>query len=431
MKLNRKIIAIFIVPIIVVGLLISNYITGITINNEIDYAISRTTIPSIIDESNIEFTMKDSFSSVDIECNKIDNVFDGVTFTQSTELQYVNVSCNYSYEGVTREHKFFVTIMKLEETNENIDTTPPVLLYSETYKFYVNEVYNYNITATDDVSDNITLTIDDSSVNYGIPGTYTVIVKAIDEALNETSITIEVNIVNRAVTTVVYEGYYEGATDLVGTSLKTFLHNLIDDHTVYSYTSAWDILSYTDEDPNNTDNVILIYTGRSQDKDLHGGAADDWNREHIWPRSLGGFETTMGPGTDLHALRPSDASINSTRGNKLYGYGTDAVYDGGILTDCLKTSEYFEPRDEVKGDVARMIFYMAVRYEGDDEFQDLEISNNPSGYQMGVLDVLIEWHLNDLPDEFEIERNNRIAEYQGNRNPFIDHPEFVQLIWGD
>ena len=128
-------------------------------------------------------------------------------------------------------------------------------------------------------------------------------------------------------------------------------------------------LQDTDEDPNNPSNVILLYSGASQAKSTNGGGVDDWNREHVWAKSHGDFGTSTGPGTDVHHLRPTDVSVNSTRGNKDFDTGGSPVAQApGSLTDA----DSFEPRDADKGDVARMIFYMSVRYEGGDGFADLE-----------------------------------------------------------
>ena len=230
-----------------------------------------------------------------------------------------------------------------------------------------------------------------------------------------------------------YMEYYIGIGSLEGEALKQFLHDLIDDHIEFSYASLWTALAQTDEDPNNPNNVILFYTGRSQDKDAHGGNADDWNREHVWAKSHGDFGDAIGPGTDMHHIRPTDASVNSARSNLDFDNGGTIVYDGSTPTENYKDSDSFEPRDEVKGDVARMIFYMAVRYEGDDGWPDLEINDlvNNSGPYMGKLSTLLEWHLEDPPDEFEQNRNEVIFSFQGNRNPFIDYPELVELIWGE
>ncbi|ALC90364.1 ribonuclease [Bacillus sp. FJAT-18017] len=225
-------------------------------------------------------------------------------------------------------------------------------------------------------------------------------------------------------------GYYDSAAGKTGEALKTALHNIIDDHTKISYDAVWDALRKTDEDPNNTNNVILLYTGRSQGKFTNGGGVNDWNREHVWAKSHGDFGTTMGAGTDLHHLRPTDVSVNSSRGNKDFDNGgtqhTEAL---GNYTD----SDSWEPRDSVKGDVARMLFYMAVRYEGDSGELDLELNNlvnNGTAPYHGKQSVLLQWHMEDPVDAFERKRNDIIyAQYQHNRNPFIDHPEWVSLIW--
>lgn len=234
--------------------------------------------------------------------------------------------------------------------------------------------------------------------------------------------------VNDAVTNIDYTGYYEGADDLVGEELKAFLHELIDDHKVYSYGDLRDILQETDEDPDNPNNIILLYSGDSIRSTWDSAAT--WNREHVWPKSLGGFESDDA-GSDMHHLRPTYTTVNSTRGNKFFDEGGSLV---SKTDDCYSDGDSFEPRDEVKGDVARMMFYMAVRYEGNDGAagSDLELVNAATSSNSGLLgnlELLIQWHLEDPVDEFEMNRNDVIYSYQENRNPFIDHPEFVELIW--
>lgn len=224
--------------------------------------------------------------------------------------------------------------------------------------------------------------------------------------------------------------YYENAIGKTGTSLKTALHNIIDDHTEISYSNVWEALRNTDEDPHNHNNVILLYTGRSQSKTSNGTSIDSWNREHVWAKSHGDFGTTMGAGTDLHHLRPTDVTVNSSRGNKDFDNGGIAQKEA---PDTYADSDSWEPRDEVKGDVARMIFYMALRYEGDNGELDLEVSetvNNGSAPLHGKLSTLLQWHQQDPVDDFERNRNEVIyQDYQHNRNPFIDHPEWVEAIW--
>lgn len=223
--------------------------------------------------------------------------------------------------------------------------------------------------------------------------------------------------------------YYKEAEGLTGDALKQSLHEIIDDHTELSYSNVWEALRHTDQDPNNPENVKLLYSGMSYSKEDNGGNVDDWNREHVWAKSHGDFGTSMGPGTDLHHLRPTDVTVNSARSNLDFDNGGSAFNEApGTYYD----EDSWEPRDAVKGDVARMIFYMAVRYEGDQGEMDLEVADavGTSGPYIGKLSVLKDWHAMDPVDEREQYRNDVIFEdYQGNRNPFIDHPEYVELIW--
>ncbi|NOY50040.1 MAG: T9SS type A sorting domain-containing protein [Chlorobi bacterium] len=228
------------------------------------------------------------------------------------------------------------------------------------------------------------------------------------------------------------DGYYDDAEGLGGDELKAALHDIIDNHVEYSYNDLRDfILKNTDEDPDNANNVILLYTGRSQAKSTFGGGANDWNREHVWAKSHGGFGNNPPCGTDAHHIRPTDASVNSERGNLDFDEGGTPLEEA---PGCKKDGDSFEPRDEVKGDVARMIFYMAVRYEGSNGEPDLEVVdyvNTSPEPEMGKLQKLLDWNMTDPPDDFEKNRNEVIYSYQENRNPFIDHPEYVDLIWGD
>ena len=240
-------------------------------------------------------------------------------------------------------------------------------------------------------------------------------------------------------------GYYDNASGLDDDALKSALNNIIDGHTEFPYSSSgtdtWDILKISDRDPNNSDNVICVYTQYSMNADDEYDGGSGWSREHVWAKSHGDFGTSTGTGTDLHNLKPEDVSVNSTRNNRDFDEGGDAVvdnsppdgYDG--TTDCFKTSTTFEPPDSIKGDVARIIFYMVVRYEGENGEVDLEMVNyadsSPAGEPYhGVQSTLYSWHVADAVDDFERNRNNIIHDYQLNRNPFIDHPEYANYIWG-
>lgn len=226
------------------------------------------------------------------------------------------------------------------------------------------------------------------------------------------------------------EAYYASTTGKTGDALKEALNEIIDDHTELTYKEVWDALKDIDEDPLNGENVILIYTGKSIPKSSNGTGKDDWNREHVWAKSHGDFGTTMGAGTDLHHIKPADVTVNSSRNNKNFDE-SDNKHHEAIL--CRHDEDSFEPRDAVKGDVARMMFYMAVRYEGGSDEPDLELveyMNESKSPHHGKLTTLIEWHESDPVSDFERRRNNLIYEkYQGNRNPFIDHPEWVDMIW--
>lgn len=223
--------------------------------------------------------------------------------------------------------------------------------------------------------------------------------------------------------------YYAPAIGKSGTALRTELHTIIKTHTKLSYDQVWNALKDTDQDPANTANVVELYSGRSISKTLNGGDPDDWNREHVWAQSHGGFGTSAGPGTDVHHLRPEDVTVNSTRGNKDFDLGGSTVSQ---CSDCWTDTDSFEPRDAVKGDVARMLFYMAVRYEGEDGWPNLELNNTTNGSTPwhGKLTVLLQWNAEDPVSTFEMRRNDRIhSTWQGNRNPFIDHPEWAAAVF--
>lgn len=236
-------------------------------------------------------------------------------------------------------------------------------------------------------------------------------------------------------------GYYSGAESLKGAALKQRLHEIIRDHTTYPYTSSatdvWDVLKEADRDRENPENVLLFYTGWSLSGEEEYRRGSGWTREHVWAKSHGEFGTDRGAGTDLHALRPADVTVNSARNNKDFDEGGELYVDGDGFTRNRTDSDSWEPRDEVKGDVARSLFYMATRYEGEGEEPDLELVdtvhtvslNEPGKGFHGKLSTLLRWHKEDPVDEYEWRRHETVYEYQGNRNPFIDRPEYVALIW--
>ncbi len=266
-------------------------------------------------------------------------------------------------------------------------------------------------------------------------------------------------------------GYYDTVDATNGTALRATLHDVIDDHTRFPYTATttdtWDIINLADENPNNTGQIIDLYKNASYAK-IPGGTGA-YNREHSWPKSYGFPDdgTDNYPYTDTHHLFACDSLYNSLRSNKPFrpcdaacseeatdsndgrGGGT-GVYPGhSNWTAGSFTQGTWETWDGRKGDVARAILYMDVRYEGGthgdtgvpepdliatDNEALIDASNtgsNESVAYMGMLSVLLQWHAQDPPDSREMWRNEVVYSFQGNRNPFIDHPEWAQCLYND
>ena len=225
-------------------------------------------------------------------------------------------------------------------------------------------------------------------------------------------------------------GYYNGTDGKDGDELKIALHDIIKGHVPYTYFSTKYIFGVSDVDPNNSANVIQVYTGFSHSNGDYGTSGLELNREHVWAKSHGNFADWMPMYSDVHNLKPAAASVNQSRSNKDFANGG---VPNATATECYATDSSWEARDAVKGDVARIIFYMATRYEGGNGEIDLTVVDHVNTYPLpehGKLSTLIEWNEQDPPDEFERNRNNAIFAFQHNRNPFIDNPEMVQLIWG-
>ncbi len=236
------------------------------------------------------------------------------------------------------------------------------------------------------------------------------------------------------------EGYYDPINGLAGEVLIQALQDIIADPDVVraqTYTDVIEILKEADQSPLNSNQVWLAYTEQQRPKldfQTQGGSnVGLWNREHTYPRSRGGFDdieadeivdgidiffqteadSLRHANSDAHGIRAVDGPENSSRGNQDYG-------------------EYSGPDGNLgswKGDVARGIFFLTIRYNG------LEVvSGDPDNSTVGMLgdlDTLLEWHRNDPPDDFEKNRNNIVYTWQFNRNPFIDQPLMVEFIFGD
>jgi endonuclease I len=246
-------------------------------------------------------------------------------------------------------------------------------------------------------------------------------------------------------TPVAGDDYYADAADWSGVLLKNRLHEIIRRSSRLNYNQVAAVIRETDEDPRDPDRVIMIYTGRSLRKSALGAESDaamTWNREHVWAKSRGFPRVNMPAHTDLHHIRPCEVEVNRVRGDMIFGelQGSTPVADApGAFVDAARG--VFQPPPDAKGDVARMLLYMDVRYQGDaDREPDLRlvdtvpvaarhgVDQQGNGY-FGNVRVLLRWHAEDPVSEQERQRNERIFRLQGNRNPFIDHPEFASAIY--
>lgn len=235
-----------------------------------------------------------------------------------------------------------------------------------------------------------------------------------------------------------YSGNYydslnaDSLTDGLNGSLRTSLTKLIYPSGFYTYsgdnsTDLGYVLKNVDEDPTNPNNMVLFYTHNSITKVNSSGAAN-WNREHCWPQNLsGGNWGKDKAGADILHIRPTYATTNSTRSNLKYGTassGSVKTYNG--MEYGKVGGGYFEPMDFSKGDAARIIMYVWTAYKN--TYSTLpEITNTFSSYE-----EMIEWHILDVPDELEGNRNDYSeTSKQKNRNPYVDHPEWGCRVFKD
>ena len=205
------------------------------------------------------------------------------------------------------------------------------------------------------------------------------------------------------------------------TSLRTLLKTTHKKQT--SYDNCRDYADETDCENGNT-TIITLYTSYVSGQSEYN-SGNGWNREHVWPKSLGGFNTS-GAGADLHHIRPSENKTNGDRGNLKYGEVSGGTASKGNLSGIVGgyKGSYYEPLDNVKGDVARICLYVYVRYGG-----ELSKCNSITNVFQSV-DVLLDWCELDPVDTWEMGRNEVVENIQGNRNVFIDYPEYAWLLFG-
>lgn len=261
-------------------------------------------------------------------------------------------------------------------------------------------------------------------------------------------------------------GYYNTATG-TGYTLKTQLHNIIQGHTDRGYSGLYATFELSDLDKyyENNNSLLDIYSERPDGPDAYeffygGGQQDDgsggtqegqkYNREHIIPQSY--FNSVTPMYSDAHYILPTDKYVNGQRGNFPFGVvgtATLTTTNGSKKGNALNSGYsagysgvVFEPIDEFKGDVARMFFYFVTRYEGQlaGFYNATNVSSTQSkamfdgtedhGLSNTFLNILLTWNAQDPVSQREIDRNNAIYGRQRNRNPFIDHQDYVTTIWG-
>lgn len=221
------------------------------------------------------------------------------------------------------------------------------------------------------------------------------------------------------------DAYYQPLNDIPAEGLREALTDLISQHSFISNKYIWWYLEASHEAVRESESVVLFYTRRVTPKSNKASGSnqannDYWNREHVWPQSFGLKQTKAR--RDIHNIVPADRSVNTSRSNKFFDVG-------GIAHDeclaCLTDRDSWEPPDEVKGDVARILFYMDVRYEGRDDSGAVDLRLDWTD-----ADVLFKWHCLDPVSSQEKHKNDIAYAFQGNRNPFIDNPEWVKIVFG-
>lgn len=323
-------------------------------------------------------------------------------------VAFLFIGCDYT---TTEATTVAPTVADITTTPDDCLITASLAVIPPTKTAYeTNDILNYSgMVVTFIFNDNEvilnSMQYSVASVNMSTEGTKVVTVSFLG-LLDTFTITVG----DVAIIDPITSPYYDGTSGLTGNALLLALRDIINDGFVgVSYDAARYILDDSDADPDIDGNVILLYTGNSVSGAWDGGTT--WNREHIWPQSLLGVSAGgVNAASDLQNLKPTNPSVNSSRGNKYF--------------DNTTTSASYAPRNEVRGDIARILLYMVVKYS-----QYTLVDTTPTTYQMAKLSTLLQWCDLDPVDAFERNRNEVIYSYQHNRNPFIDYPAFVDLIW--
>lgn len=243
-------------------------------------------------------------------------------------------------------------------------------------------------------------------------------------------------------------GYYNSANGLTGQALFVALHNIISNDVHTEYGGLWNSFKSTDARTDSTNKVWDIYsyspntppkysyTFTTDQCGTYDGEGDCYNREHLWPQSwFNESSNTSKPRTDLHHIYPTDGWVNGQRGNFPFakvGNVTETFKNGAKMGYSVTpgySGKAYEPLNEYKGDIARAMLYMSVRYYGEDDVWVESSMTVKSTLKPWAIAMLLQWHQDDPVSQKEINRNNAVYGIQDNRNPFVDNPDFAFMIW--
>ncbi len=374
---------------------------------------------------------------------------------------YSSASPTPQFNFPTYGGKKSVTVTKDQTTSFSLEVTQAnfgiAVAYSEDFK---SSFTNYSVAIS---SPDGNLSYSDSETRFGyffsgpitITLTYTDANNAVQQQIKTlaadnpsispgTALTVKFQ---TSKTGDVYEGYYEAASKKTGLELKSILGDIISTgFNSRSYGDLWDIYKKSDvrsdgtiwdmysDNPNGSN--PYDFTPGSNQCGNYSGEGDCYNREHSVPKSW--FNDAAPMYSDMVHLVPTDGKVNSMRSNYPFGeVGTASQTSlngcklGGARSGLGYNGTVFEPIDAYKGDFARIYFYFVTRYDDRIAGWDNEVfSSNEYGLDQWVINMMLEWHTNDPVSAKEKTRNEFVEEFQNNRNPYVDHPEFVDRIWG-
>lgn len=326
-----------------------------------------------------------------------------INFTKAPLADVLNL-----YQVLT--HRPVLVSDKLGQRPVSLNTKQEISR-SEAIKFIESRLGNYDIRIVEREGKLVAIGPDEKEDTSAAP-----VMAAKPEGKNETS-----------------DQLYAETEGLNGEQLKAKLQDITSEHhRSVGYGPTKEVLMAIDQDPANTNNVITLYERKSVPKAnfAQGDPSVAWDREHVLPQSYGARDGRFAK-SDSHNLFPSLKEVNTLRGSLYFDESSDDKVPPEKAPLASHDADSWEPPDKLKGDIARIVFYMDTRYDGSDSEQDIKVGILPDRDEgvFGGLHTLLEWHKADPVSAEEKERNDKIYSVQGNRNPFVDRPEFAAGIY--